>query len=55
MGKDFLMAEDGKEEDDRLIMFAMSKINIVLLLYCIFNSDLHSKQYKELLEYFKKR
>ena len=31
-GKDFFMAEDGQEED-RLIMFAMSKFNIVLFLH----------------------
>ena len=29
-GKDFFMAEDGQRED-RLIMFAMSKFNIVVL------------------------
>ena len=32
LGEDFFMAEDGQGED-RLVMFAMSKFNIVLLLY----------------------
>ena len=40
LDKDFFMAEDGQEED-RLIMFAMSSL---ILYYCC------SKQYKELLE-----
>ena len=44
-GKDFFIAEDGQGED-RLIMFAMSKFNIVLL----HSAFIHSKQYIKLLE-----
>ena len=36
-GEDFFMAENGQGED-RLIMFAVSKFNIVLLLYYIIHS-----------------
>ena len=49
LGKDFFMAEDGQGED-RLIMCAMSKFDIVLLLYYLLHSALYSKQYIELLE-----
>ena len=37
-GEDFFMAENGQGED-RLIMFAMSKFNIVLLLYHIIKTN----------------
>ena len=37
LGEDFFMAEDGQGEG-RVIMFAMSKFNIVLLLYYIVHS-----------------
>ena len=44
--EDFFIAEDGQGED-RLIMFAMSSLTLLIVCFIV---HLYSKQYKELLE-----